>query len=152
MWSGLHKFQQFLEKHIDISAHRSRRFIFLVVQALTEVCLVFTVLKIYSLIRNSFGSAAVTPEFAFSNAQKVISLERFFGLFFEQELQLLVLKSSETMIIFCNNYYSAMHFVSVVGTLCILFLFRLLVCVFCLVLLGFLLLRFCFLGFFVVFV
>jgi len=118
----LQEFQRAFHRNVDLTSPKRRRFLFLVVQALTEVCLVFSVLRVYTYIRNSFGSAAVSPEYAFGNALRVISIENFFGLFFEQELQQFVLNQSMTLIVFCNNYYSAMHFVSVVGTLCILFL------------------------------
>ena len=42
---------------------------------------------IYSAIRNQFGSAAVAPAVALDNALRVIDVERFLGLYFEEAVQ-----------------------------------------------------------------
>eukprot|EP01099_Mayorella_cantabrigiensis_P007875 TRINITY_DN7166_c0_g1_i1.p1 TRINITY_DN7166_c0_g1~~TRINITY_DN7166_c0_g1_i1.p1 ORF type:complete len:414 (-),score=64.28 TRINITY_DN7166_c0_g1_i1:55-1227(-) len=122
MWATLQELQRAFQRNVDITSPKRRRLVFLSLQALTEIWLIVTVLRVYSIIRNFFGSSAVSPEYAFTNALQVISIEKFFGLFFEQELQRFILSQPQSLILFCNNYYSAMHFVSVVTTLCVLFL------------------------------
>ena len=41
----------------------------------------------YSWVRNQFGSASVTAQTAYRNAEYMIDLEKSFGLYFEPTLQ-----------------------------------------------------------------
>ena len=52
-----------------------------------EVAIVASFYGIYSLVRNLFGSASVSPDHALAHAQEVIRIERTLGLFHEQTVQ-----------------------------------------------------------------
>ncbi|MFV2039593.1 MAG: phosphatase PAP2 family protein, partial [Acidimicrobiales bacterium] len=52
-----------------------------------EVLLVVVFYLIYSWIRNQFGSASVSADTAFANAERVIDLEKGLGLYIEADIQ-----------------------------------------------------------------
>lgn len=76
---------------------------------------------IYSLIRNQFGSAAVSEASAFANARRIISIERALGAFHEEAVQQWFL-SARWFIRSWNIYYGSFHFV--VTAVALIFLFR----------------------------
>ncbi|MGA1717102.1 MAG: phosphatase PAP2 family protein, partial [Ilumatobacteraceae bacterium] len=73
---------------------------------------------VYSWTRNQFGSAEIAadgvPEQAFNNAERLIRLERLFGLFHEETVQDWFL-SYEWFIRFWNTYYGTAHFIVTLG-------------------------------------
>ncbi|MCC6433434.1 MAG: phosphatase PAP2 family protein [Acidimicrobiales bacterium] len=72
---------------------------------------------IYSAIRNEFGSNAVSPKEALANADRVIRVERFFGLYFEPGLQQYFLGWGSLFMRFWNLYYGSLHFVITGGVM-----------------------------------
>lgn len=46
----------------------------------------------YGRIRNLFGSEAVSVEYAYNNALRVINFEKFFGFFIEEKIQVYLRK------------------------------------------------------------
>lgn len=46
----------------------------------------------YGRIRNLFGSEAVSVEYAYNNALRVINFEKFFGFFIEEKIQVYLQK------------------------------------------------------------
>ncbi|GFH28858.1 phosphatase PAP2 family protein, partial [Haematococcus lacustris] len=72
------------------------------------VVLVVVFLKAYNLVRNQFGSQKCTPQFALGHAQLVIRIERFLGLFWEQEIQGMVINWT-SWIRFWNIFYGSAH-------------------------------------------
>jgi membrane-associated phospholipid phosphatase len=86
-----------------------------------EVLLILGFYGVYSVIRNQFGSAAVSPQEAFANARDVIGFERFVGLYHEETLQEWFL-DSRWFIQFWNLFYGTFHFVVTAG--CVIWLFR----------------------------
>ncbi|NBU56109.1 MAG: phosphatase PAP2 family protein [Acidimicrobiia bacterium] len=82
---------------------------------------------VYSWTRNQFGSAEIAadgvPEQAFNNAERLIRLERLFGLFHEETVQDWFL-SYEWFIRFWNTYYGTAHFIVTLGVFWILFVKR----------------------------
>lgn len=86
-----------------------------------EVGLVLFFYGIYSSIRNTFGSAAVEPEEAFENAERVIDIERAVGLFHEETIQRAFL-DWDGFIRFWNIFYGSFHFVVTIFALVWLFL------------------------------
>jgi hypothetical protein len=81
-------------------------------------CVAFYV--VYSVIRNLFGSAAVEPEEAFANAERVIEIQRSLGLYFEETLQGWFL-GWEWFLKAWNIFYGSFHFVVTAGALVWLF-------------------------------
>src|SRR6188472_1877667 len=75
-----------------------------------EVAIVASFYGIYSLVRNLFGSASVSPDHALAHAQEVIRIERALGLFHEQTVQHWFLGWSWFMW-FWNVFYGTFHFV-----------------------------------------
>lgn len=76
---------------------------------------------VYSVVRNTQGSATVSKSRAFRNAQHIISVERHLGLFHEHDIQRAVL-GARTFMVFWNLFYGTFHFVITIGVL--VFLFR----------------------------
>jgi len=76
---------------------------------------------VYSVIRNQFGSAAVSDQVALHHAHMVIDFERFFHTFHEEAIQRAFL-GWHAFIRFWNIYYGTFHFI--VTTFCIFWLFR----------------------------
>ena len=74
-----------------------------------EILVIVIFYFVYSLIRNQFGSDSVSWQEAFDNAEIVIAIERFFGLFQEHRIQDLFL-DWEWFIRFWNVFYGFFHF------------------------------------------
>jgi hypothetical protein len=81
-----------------------------------EVLYVLAFYGVYSFIRNQFGSAAVDPADAFSNAERVIGWERAVGLYHEETLQQWFL-GWRWFIQLWNIFYGTFHFVVTTGAL-----------------------------------
>jgi hypothetical protein len=75
---------------------------------------------IYSVIRNTQGSASVSAAHAFTNARRLISVERAVGLFHEEAVQKAFL-GWRHFIQFWDLYYGTFHFVVTVVALILLF-------------------------------
>ena len=75
-----------------------------------EVLYVIAFYAVYSVVRNNFGSAAVSAQDAFANAEIVIDIERALGLFVEEAVQQAFLPW-EGFIRFWNIFYGTFHFV-----------------------------------------
>ena len=98
---------------VDAPTHRLRWW--------REVIYVLVFYSVYSLIRNQFGSAAVSRSEALAHAREVIRIERDLGLFHEARIQHWFL-SWRSFIQFWNLFYGTFHFV--VTAFCIVWLFR----------------------------
>jgi hypothetical protein len=92
-----------------------------------EVLIITSFYTVYTLIRNRFGSAFVNgedqPVHAFTNAMRVIRLERFIGLYHEESIQEFFL-SHTTFIKVMNTYYGTAHFYVTMTVFILLFKFR----------------------------
>ncbi len=73
-----------------------------------ELGIVVVFLKAYNMTRNLFGSQACTPALALGHAEQIIFLERVLGMFWEQELQGMVLHS-RAWIRAWNIFYGSAH-------------------------------------------
>ncbi|MEA3020066.1 MAG: hypothetical protein QOI47_1590 [Actinomycetota bacterium] len=76
---------------------------------------------VYSVIRNQFGSAAVSRATALRHARDVIHIERLLCSFHDQAIQHAFL-DAKWFVQFWNIFYGTFHFV--VTTFCIVWLFR----------------------------
>ena len=87
----------------------------------------------YSLVRNLFGSAAVSPEEALANALRVVDVERFFGLYHEETIQgwfvssgaggvTFAFSGAQLLVQLWNVLYGTLHFVVTAGVLIWLYL------------------------------
>jgi hypothetical protein len=75
----------------------------------TEVIAILAMYIVYSGIRNKFGSAVGNEIHAFNNAHRVITFERHFGLFVEENLQDVFL-GQKWFLQFWNVFYGTFHF------------------------------------------
>ena len=75
---------------------------------------------VYSIVRNRFGSASVSPREAYDNAIDVITFEERLGLFFEESVQEAFL-DSRFFIQFWNVFYGTFHFAVTIGAMIWLF-------------------------------
>ncbi|MFN2502935.1 MAG: phosphatase PAP2 family protein [Acidimicrobiales bacterium] len=75
---------------------------------------------IYSVIRNTQGSAAVSASHALGNALEIIRVERFLGLYHERAVQEAFL-DQHLFIELWNLFYGTFHFVVTVFALVLLF-------------------------------
>lgn len=75
---------------------------------------------LYTLVRDLRGDKPVSQHQAFLNARRIIHLERWIGLFHEQNLQQAVL-SQRWLIELCDDYYGTFHFIVTIGVLVMLF-------------------------------
>jgi hypothetical protein len=85
-----------------------------------ELAIVLAFYGIYSVVRNVFGSAKVSPDAALENALDVIHLERTIGLFHEQTIQSWFVHWHWFMRSW-NIFYGTFHFVVTIGVLVHLF-------------------------------
>jgi len=74
-----------------------------------EILVIAVFYSFYALIRNYFGSGRVGWEVAFENAEAVIEIERFFGLYQELRIQEWFI-DWEIFIRFWNMFYGLFHF------------------------------------------
>jgi hypothetical protein len=85
-----------------------------------EVLYIAAFYGVYSVIRNTQGSATVSAAHALSHARAVIKVEHDLGLFFEENLQEAFL-GSRWFIQFWNLFYGTFHFVVTIAALVLLF-------------------------------
>ncbi len=74
-----------------------------------EIALILFFYLIYSFARNQFGSASVSSNKAFENAEKIIDLEKSMGTFWELQIQEFFI-NWEWFIQFWNVFYGTFHF------------------------------------------
>jgi len=74
-----------------------------------EVVLIAGVYVIYGLVRNEFGSAAVSPAAAAQNADRIIDIESAMGLYIEADVQAAFIDMT-AFIQFWNLFYGVAHF------------------------------------------
>ena len=74
-----------------------------------EVTLILFFYLIYSFARNQFGSASVSSNKAFENAEKIIDLEKSMSTFWELRIQEFFI-NWEWFIQFWNVFYGTFHF------------------------------------------
>jgi len=74
-----------------------------------EVALILFFYLIYSFARNQFGSASVSSNKAFENAEKIIDLEKSMSTFWELRIQEFFI-NWEWFIQFWNVFYGTFHF------------------------------------------
>ena len=75
-----------------------------------EVLFVASFYGIYTAVRNTFGSARVSPRDAFNNATDIIALERWMGLYHEETIQEWFL-DQDWFLRFWSIYYGSLHFI-----------------------------------------
>jgi len=92
-----------------------------------EALIVAVFYAVYSWTRNLFGSNKIAadgvPEQAFTNAERIIDLELWLGLFHEQTIQSWFLPY-HGFIQFWNTYYGTAHFAITLGVFILLFVKR----------------------------
>ena len=92
-----------------------------------EALIVAAFYGLYSWTRNLFGSNKIAadgiPEQAFTNADRVISLERWMGLYHEETVQQWFLPY-RWFIQFWNVYYGTLHFIVTIGVFVLLYMKR----------------------------
>jgi hypothetical protein len=92
-----------------------------------EAIIVAVFYGIYSWTRNLFGSNKIAadgvPEQAFTNAERIIQLERWLGLYHEETIQDWFLPY-HTFIQFWNVYYGTLHFIVTIGVFVLLYIKR----------------------------
>ena len=81
-----------------------------------ELSLVLVFYVIYTIVRNQFGSATISPDSAYRNAEKIMDLERFLGTFWELQIQEWFI-GNESFITFWNHFYGSCHFGVTIFTL-----------------------------------
>ena len=85
-----------------------------------EILLIAAFYVVYSMVRNQFGSAAVSASTAFGNALDIISIERNIGLYVEPDMQRWVI-DWRLFLRFWNVFYGTAHFVVTGGVMIYLF-------------------------------
>jgi membrane-associated phospholipid phosphatase len=75
---------------------------------------------LYTLVRDLRGDRPVSAHYAFVNAQRVMRVERWMGLFHERTIQDAVL-SQRWLVDLCDDYYGSFHFVVTGGVLLLLY-------------------------------
>ena len=86
-----------------------------------ELAIALVVYKMYQIIRGGVDAGA-SPD-AFRNARWIVNIEKATFLFFEQQLQQLVL-GVDWLVTFTNNYYGTAHFLVTAAVMVSLFLWR----------------------------
>jgi hypothetical protein len=85
-----------------------------------EVLIIATFYALYTAVRDLRGETPVSVYQAMTNAQRVIRVERWFGLFHEAAIQHWFLHYRQ-LVRLADDYYGTIHFVAVVGVLLLLF-------------------------------
>jgi hypothetical protein len=85
-----------------------------------EVAIVAVFYGLYSLVRDIHGDEPVSLARAFTNARRIIHLERWFGLFHEADVQHAVL-SQHWLIRLSDDFYGTFHFIVTIFVLVLLF-------------------------------
>ena len=86
-----------------------------------EVLYILAFYGVYSVVRNTQGSAAVSAAHAMGNALHVIRVERLFGVYREQAIQQAFL-GNRLFIEFWNLFYGTFHFI--VTAFALIYVFR----------------------------
>jgi hypothetical protein len=87
-----------------------------------EVLIVGAFYGLYTLVRDLRGDKPVSAAQAFTNAKRLIHLERWVGLFHEANVQHFFLHD-RWLIEACDDYYGSIHFIAAIGILLLLFFF-----------------------------
>ena len=85
-----------------------------------ELLYILAFYSVYTLIRNTQGSASVSAGKAFANARRIVDWERALGVYHEESIQDAFL-GAEWFISFWNVFYGTAHFVVTVGALVLMF-------------------------------
>ena len=85
-----------------------------------ELLYILAFYSVYTLIRNTQGSASVSAGKAFANARRIVDWERAVGIYHEESIQDAFL-GAEWFISFWNVFYGTAHFVVTVGALVLMF-------------------------------
>jgi hypothetical protein len=85
-----------------------------------EVLIVAAFYGLYTLVRDLRGDRPVSVVQAFTNAKRIIRMERWVGLFHEANLQHAVL-ANHWLIKISDDFYGTLHFVVTIGVLVVLF-------------------------------
>ena len=86
-----------------------------------EVLYVLAFYLVYSAIRNTQGSAAVSAAHALHNAMNVIRIEKAVGIFHEEAVQNAAITVGRFFIEFWNIFYGTFHFIVTAFTLIYIF-------------------------------
>lgn len=86
-----------------------------------EVLIVAAFYGLYTLVRDLRGTQPVSVDQAFTNARRIIHLERWVGLFHEQAVQHFFL-ADRALIRICDDFYGTLHFIVTIVVLLLLFL------------------------------
>lgn len=84
-----------------------------------ELVLIVAMYGVYSLIRNTFGSASVDPEAAYDNALRVIDVEKALGIYHERAIQQAFI-DHDWFIRMWNIFYGSFHFIVPIAVLVLL--------------------------------
>jgi hypothetical protein len=84
------------------------------------VLIIATFYVLYTLVRDVRGDKPVSILQATTNAHRIITLERFLGIFHEATIQHWFL-GDRWLIRLCDDYYGTIHFVAVVAVMALLF-------------------------------
>ncbi len=76
---------------------------------------------LYTLVRDLRGDKPVSVAQAFTNARRIIHVERWFGMFHEEGIQHHFLHI-RWLIRLCDDYYGTAHFLLTIGVLVLIFL------------------------------
>lgn len=85
-----------------------------------EVIIVAAFYGLYTLVRDLRGDKPVSKLQALTNARRVIRLERWVGIFHEQDVQKTFLPA-RWLIRICDDYYGSAHFLVTIGVLVVMF-------------------------------
>jgi hypothetical protein len=85
-----------------------------------EILIVAVFYGLYTLVRDLRGERPVSVAMAFTNARRLIHVERWVGMFHEADVQHYFLHF-RWIIEACDDYYGTIHFIAVIGTLLALF-------------------------------
>jgi hypothetical protein len=85
-----------------------------------EVLIIAAFYGLYTLVRDIRGSTPVSVTQAFTNAKRLIRLERWTGMFHEAAVQHFFL-ADRSLIRVCDDFYGSIHFAAAIGMLVVLF-------------------------------
>lgn len=85
-----------------------------------EVLIIAAFYGLYTLVRDIRGDKPVSALQAFTNARRLIHVERWFGLFHESDMQQFFLHD-RWLIEACDDFYGTLHFIAAVTVLVVLF-------------------------------
>ncbi|HWE56618.1 MAG TPA: phosphatase PAP2 family protein [Acidimicrobiales bacterium] len=85
-----------------------------------EVIIVAAFYGLYTLVRDLRGDKPVSAVQAFTNARRIIHLERWVGIFHEADVQKAFLPA-RWLIRLCDDYYGSAHFIVTVAVLVVMF-------------------------------